>query len=139
MWFRISFGFLFPSVVVPSLFALLIAPAGILIFIFVGLAVVGIPSLLYSLLMEFYVHRRIKKDSMALVVSILLGFLSGAIPMAIFEIIRPSYDDPIKNTLIMAISIGVIGAITGALTGYILRKHYKNNPDILKPDSLNLM
>ena len=131
MWFRIGFGFLFPTVVVPSLFALLIAPAGILAFIFVGLVVVGTQSLLYSLLMEFYVNRRIIEDSRALIISVLLGFLSGVIPMVIAVIMRPVYDDRLKNVLLLAILLGVVGAIAGALIGYILRKHYKNNPIII--------
>ena len=138
MWFRIGFGFLFPSVVVPSLFALLIAPAGILAFIFVGLVVVGIQSLIYTLLMEFYINRQIIEDSRALIVSTLLGFLSGVIPMVIAGIMRPVYDDRLKNVLLLATLFGVVGAIAGALTGYILRKHYKNNPIIIRPDSLNL-
>ena len=100
MWFRLIFGFIFPSVIIPSLFALLIAPAGVLVFIFVGLAVVGIPSLIYTLLMEFHVNRRVKKDSHALAMSIVLGFLSGAIPMIIVGTLSPSFDDPIKNALI---------------------------------------
>jgi len=70
-----------------------------------GFLTVGLQSIIYSLLMEFYVRKRITNDWAAIRMSVLLGLLAGS-PLALIELpwIVP------------------YGAFIGAVVGWMLRK-----------------
>jgi hypothetical protein len=86
---------------------------GLFIFPF-AMIFVGIQSIVYSLLMEFVINPWIKNNFVAIMVSILLGTLSGYV---------------LKEDL-----LALIGAIVGLIVGVILRSMYsfEPSPDIGK-------
>lgn len=74
-----------------------------------------IPSVLYSLVMEYQVNRRVRSDFIAIALSTLLGLIAGSVFLRL-ELLSP-------GVLLM-----VICAIAGAVVGIILRRCF--NKDI---------
>ena len=67
----------------------------------------GLPSIIYSLVMEFVVNSKISSYKICILVSSFLGVAAGMVTGKLFLV--------------------VVGAIVGLLTGMILRKNYEND------------
>ncbi|QEP44325.1 hypothetical protein D5085_15055 [Ectothiorhodospiraceae bacterium BW-2] len=74
------------------------------LFFIMALIFIGIPSLLYSLLMEFWINPRFESDVKVWIVGAIVGGLSGAI---------------FHNWELL-----VVGVATGFLVAFVLRRSY---------------
>ena len=77
-----------------------------LIYLLLGYIFVGIQSIIYSILMEYYINPKINNDAVVICISSTLGCISGAV--------------------ILIPALAAVGLVTGFVTGIYLRRSYKN-------------
>ena len=88
--------------------------------VYVGFLAVGLQSIIYSLLMEFYVRNRITDDWVAIKMSALLGLLAGSslLLLAWLIALTSMVSGPPLGGLTMLLPYG---AFIGAVVGWALR------------------
>jgi hypothetical protein len=100
-----------------------IMPLGYLGVTLVGYLIVGAQSILYALLMEYIINRRLQSDITVVGVSALLGAIAAGSVLLLF----PRWDALFATVLL------AIGAIVGTVVGHFLRRMYKRALDAPRP------
>lgn len=88
-------------------------PEILMLGLYFGFLTVGIQSIIYSFLMEFYVRKRITNDWAAIRMSALLGLLAGSPLVLLGRDVIPSFGGPWMLPY---------GAFIGVFVGWVLRR-----------------
>jgi len=138
---RLLFGALLPApfgvvlITAPALLMNLLQGAAFDAYVFRGITAVmlmaygliGIQSILFSLLMEFVVNPRSSNTRRAVNGAALIGGASGAVPVLFGFILNPGLLDSIAHALLALLSAALaafLGAVVGRVMGRVLRGMY---------------
>ena len=116
-YLRLAFGFLLPVLLVVvsmTLVTAIVQPGTtaqfLLMGIFFGYLYMGIPSLIYTIVMEYVVVRRLSSAAAAIAAGAALGFASG---MAVWW------------TVLNDFGFAFLGLVSGGLTAWLLSAHFR--------------
>jgi len=86
----------------------------------VAYLIVGVPSIVYALLMEYVINAHVKTAARVITLSALFGALTGA-GVSVLLLVKP---DPLFST-----ALTIIGGTVGCSMGYVLRRMYTKAAD----------
>lgn len=96
-----------------------------LVFLITSFVLVAGQSFLYSFVMEFIINRLFKSSILVVLTSSALGFIAALGIILLYLIAYPDTQE-LSN---LATGYGVIGFVSGFISGSILRRHYNQEFD----------